>query len=183
MSRSERSKAVLLETAARVLAENPGISLAEVASRAGIGRATLYRHFPSREQLIQALAERSIEELDQALAGVYERSATALEYFQGMMDAVVPLGDRYHFLSREWDTLTDPVLRKSLDRQMQGLEETVEALKAEGAIALDVPTAWAVAAIDSLIYAAWSSVHEGRVARREAAQLAVRTLLDGLSPR
>ena len=43
-----RNHAALLDAAAAVLAVDPSASLAEVAARAGLGRATLYRHFPTR---------------------------------------------------------------------------------------------------------------------------------------
>ena len=43
-------------------------------------------------------------------------------------------------------------------------------------------SAWAVVVIDSLIYAAWSAVEDGQVARREAADLLLRTVLRGLAP-
>ncbi|MEM8931374.1 MAG: TetR/AcrR family transcriptional regulator, partial [Acidobacteriota bacterium] len=56
----------------------------------------------------------------------------------------------------------------------------VAAVKREGTIAPEVSDAWVVAALDALIYAAWSSVHEGWIARRDAPGLVLRTLFDGL---
>ena len=55
-------------------------------------------------------------------------------------------------------------------------------LKAEGAIAADLPRSWAVANIDAQVWLAWSEVAAGNLAPAHAADLALRTLLEGLSP-
>lgn len=60
---------VILDAAAMVLAEHgDSASMADIAAAAGIGRATLYRYFDSRESLIQALAFAAIEDLELRLA-------------------------------------------------------------------------------------------------------------------
>ncbi|MEM1316029.1 MAG: helix-turn-helix domain-containing protein, partial [Pseudomonadota bacterium] len=46
------SRDAILEAAFQLYARRPDASLAEVAQRAGVGRATLHRHFGSREALI-----------------------------------------------------------------------------------------------------------------------------------
>lgn len=70
---AERNRAALLTAARAVFAEHGlGAPLEEVATRAGVGIATLYRRFPTREQLIAAaLVERVTqyaELAEQALA-------------------------------------------------------------------------------------------------------------------
>jgi AcrR family transcriptional regulator len=46
----------VMASARGLLAEDPGIPLAAIASRAGVSRATIYRHFGSRRGLLQAVA-------------------------------------------------------------------------------------------------------------------------------
>ncbi|MGE4261065.1 TetR/AcrR family transcriptional regulator [Shewanella sp.] len=54
----------LLEVARQVVTEQGAdLSLREVARRAEVGLGTLYRHFPTREALLEALLRTSFEEL------------------------------------------------------------------------------------------------------------------------
>src|SRR5947208_326767 len=55
-SDAQRNRRRLLASAAEVLREQGlDASLDEISRRAGVGNATLYRHFPSRETLYEAV--------------------------------------------------------------------------------------------------------------------------------
>ena len=67
----------LLETGRDVVAEQGAeASMREVARRAGVGIGTLYRHFPTREALLEALLRESFDQLT-AKAGTFETSASS----------------------------------------------------------------------------------------------------------
>ncbi len=74
LSRKPRADAIrnreqLMQAAKGGFAElGPEISLEEVARRAGVGIGTLYRHFPTRDALIQAVYRREVEQLAEAAA-------------------------------------------------------------------------------------------------------------------
>ena len=58
----ERNRERLLEAAKAGFAEaGPDVSLEEIARRAGVGIGTLYRHFPTRDALIEAVYRRELE--------------------------------------------------------------------------------------------------------------------------
>ncbi|MET7295698.1 TetR/AcrR family transcriptional regulator [Streptomyces griseoloalbus] len=60
----QRNRAALLEAAQRhFLKYGVGTSLEAVAKEAGVGPATLYRHFPTREALLAAVLQTRSEEL------------------------------------------------------------------------------------------------------------------------
>ncbi|WP_433701159.1 TetR/AcrR family transcriptional regulator [Nocardiopsis sp. CA-288880] len=60
----QRNRAALLEAAQRhFLRAGVGASLEAVAKEAGVGPATLYRHFPTREALLAAVLQTRSEEL------------------------------------------------------------------------------------------------------------------------
>lgn len=173
-------RVALLNAAAATLARNPGASLNEVAQAAGVGRATLYRYFPTREVLLRELALEAIRQTDEAIAPIRAKDLNSKETLKQVVEALIPLGDRFHFLMSELAVYGNPDVASAYERQLQTFVELVNAVKAEGGMSPDVPTAWGVATIDALIWAAWSSVEEGYIARRDAASLVFRTLFDGL---
>ena len=72
-SDSIRNRELLLGAAAAVFsAGGPGASLEAVAKRAGVGIGTLYRHFPTREALFEAVYRHEVDQLGE----LAERLAT-----------------------------------------------------------------------------------------------------------
>src|ERR1700712_4396718 len=72
--RRRRSDAALnrtkiVEAARHLLATKPDATMVEIAAEAGLGRGTAYRHFPSREELVQAVRR---QERDDQEANVLE---------------------------------------------------------------------------------------------------------------
>ena len=64
---AERNRIAILDAAAQVLRENPHASIGEIANRAGLVRVTLYGHFESRTDLVDAIFERDVAEASRQL--------------------------------------------------------------------------------------------------------------------
>ena len=61
---AERNRQRILDTAGQLFAERGlGVSLDEIARHAGVGVGTVYRRFPDKDQLIDALFEARIGEI------------------------------------------------------------------------------------------------------------------------
>jgi AcrR family transcriptional regulator len=69
-NRGERTRDEILSAATAVVLESgpEAFSLREVARRAVLAPSALYNHFPSREELIAALARRALDDLNAYLA-------------------------------------------------------------------------------------------------------------------
>ena len=66
---AERNRLLLLKAAKSIFAKTgAAASLEEIAREAGVGIGTLYRHFPTREALIEALYGSEVEKLVGAAA-------------------------------------------------------------------------------------------------------------------
>ena len=164
-----------------LLSVDAGATMSAVAAHAGVGRATLHRHFRTRDDLVRAIGARCIEETNEAVRSVDAVDAPPAQRLRAMFDAIVPLGDRYSFLSAE--TADDEVVRAGYRAQLDWTAALVEQLKEAGEIAPDEPTRWVVGQIDQLVWTAWKAVSDGYLDAPEVADLAQRTLIDGLKQR
>ena len=178
--KQERKQRILRATV-RVLNRSPGASLAEIAENSGIGRATVYRYFPNREELLEELALESIRLCDQALQGVGENAGGAAQTLRLTLEALTPLAHHLHFLSVEYGVIKNPEVARGYERQTRETLELLEAMKAEGSLSLDIPTTWARIALDHLLYGAWEAVEAGEIAPKEAANYIYRTFIHGLA--
>jgi AcrR family transcriptional regulator len=75
----QRNRERLIETAkATFAAEGTDVSLEEIARRAGVGIGTLYRHFPSREAIVEAVYRREVQNLADAATSLSQDHAPAV---------------------------------------------------------------------------------------------------------
>lgn len=184
MTRKEtKARRALLDSATILLANNPGASFIEIAEAAGIGRATLYRHFPTREDLFRTLTLEAIAATDAAGTKITLKAGNARQALQLMFEAMIEIGDRYYFLTR-LPELDDEEINAHLKRQNAELEQLVAWAQGEGVIADDIPTAWATAVVNGLIYAAWDVRGDDQTMTKEqVAALSMRTLEQGIGMR
>ena len=57
---ARRNIAAILDAATECLAHDPEMSIADIAAAAGVGRITLYGHFRTRADLVDAVLVRTV---------------------------------------------------------------------------------------------------------------------------
>ena len=182
--RASRSRRALLDAAIELLLTNPGASLSDIAQHAGVGRATLYRHFESREALIRELALESLKMTDAVLQPIRDAGLTARETLEQGLLAIMRVADRFHFLLFLWyfgDE--DPELEAIYNRQLEDVYRLVERGKQEGSIDSALSSEWIVTLIDSLVYAGWWALQSGDLTAEQAGRHATRSLFNGIACR
>jgi AcrR family transcriptional regulator len=99
---AQRNRERLLEVAARVFSQvGPDVTLEAIAKEAGVGIGTLYRHFPTREALVDAAYRNELARLcdsvadllqelppDEALRAWMDRFVDYMTTKRGMGDAL-----------------------------------------------------------------------------------------------
>jgi len=83
---ASRSRRAILDAAERLLTERGGaVPMYEVARAAGVGQATLYRHFPDRSALVGAVLEDRIEALEELAARHADDPGCALDLLRAIV--------------------------------------------------------------------------------------------------
>jgi AcrR family transcriptional regulator len=79
---AERNRRTVLDVAQAVFAaEGLAVPIDEIARRAGLGVGTLYRHFPTKEALFQAIVLGRMEDLVQEARALAEASDAGKAFF------------------------------------------------------------------------------------------------------
>jgi TetR/AcrR family transcriptional repressor of mexCD-oprJ operon len=173
----------ILDTAPRLLADDPGIGMAEIAAAAGVARATLYRHFPSREDLVAAMRAQAYDDAEAAIAASRLTEDSASEALRRLIEALLEVGDRYRFLRSEGRGEPVGASRRTREERMR---RSVLALmrrgQASGEFSSDFSPRWGASMLGALIEAALRARTDGEIAGKDAAGVVYRTLLGGLSP-
>jgi AcrR family transcriptional regulator len=72
---SARNRQLLIDAAKAGFTDvGLNVSLEEIARRAGVGIGTLYRHFPTREAVVEAVYRREVEQLAEAVPQLLQTS-------------------------------------------------------------------------------------------------------------
>ena len=175
--RSDRTAAATLDAAARVLADR-GVSanMAEVAAAGGISRATLYRYYPSRETLLEALAAQALTDAGSRVADAGLERCPVPEALERIVRALLAVGDRYAvLLSAQVDP--DPA---EADRVVGVPLRTVFARGIdEGVLRDDLPPELLQELFGGLLTAAIRLVGDRRLGLEEAAATTTALFLDG----
>lgn len=173
------TRQALLVAASQMLAAGQEPSLAEIATAAGVGRATLHRHFPSRQDLMRALADWALDTLDDAAEAAAAKATSHTQALWAIVEAMIPLGDRYHILIHAPLAEGDTSLAERLRQQESDMVSLIRSAQDEGAFRPGLPATWISAVLDALIYTAWEQVQRGELAANAAGPLLRETLLSG----
>ena len=179
---AERNRESILDHATTLLIEDPAIGMGDIATASGIGRATLYRHFATREELIEAIAARAIDETERVITTSRLDEGTATEALLRLITAIFDIGDRYGFLLAQ---------RTELCRAEEGgmqVEERIagplvalcERGQATGEFSRSLPPTWMTTMFGLVIVAAAHGVLTGRLRQEGALDVIIQTLLFGL---
>ncbi len=175
---ARRNVEKIVVAAIELLAEDPSASMADVAAASGLVRATLYRHFPSREDLIRAIMLRAFDDAERAVASAEPERGPAPEALSRLIDALVGVGSRFRIVAEA------PVYDEQLMQRAEAVGAPLVAVVArgqqEGSLRDDLPPRWIAAAAGALINESLRAVGRGELAVEGAAETVTATLLDGV---
>jgi AcrR family transcriptional regulator len=137
---AERNRRRLLDAAAAAFCERGlDVGVAEIAQRAGVGRGTLFRHFPTKDALIAAIVAQRMREAaarGRTLAEAQDPGAALFEF----MDALAGRQqlDRALFEAVADTWLANPEIRAAHTGVVEVLEQLLTRAQEAGAVRADV---------------------------------------------
>lgn len=181
---AQRSITAILDAALACFVEDPDVSMTTIARAAGVGRVTLYAHFPSREALLDAVLERAVAQADAALAQKSSDldSVPARDALAELLGSSWEILDRHRRLMVAATRHLGPVrLRERHTRVLARVESLIARGQDEGAFRTDVPRDWLVTVTYSLLHAAAEEVNAQRLLPSQVAAVLKSTLLAALA--
>jgi AcrR family transcriptional regulator len=170
---ARRNRRTVLDAAVALLAQRPQATMQEVADASGLGRTTVYRHFPKRQDLIDALFEEVLREAAETIEEALRATGTARQLLCDIGARIIAIGDRYAFLDAH------PELRERALNSTGGgdpLAEFLTEAQARGEIRDDLPVAWMLASLRGLAIVAMVERQSGRLTAEEAGRCVGETL-------
>lgn len=174
-----RNRAALLDAAADVLASAPEASLAEVATRAGLTRATLYRHFANRDALLTAIQEEVLRRASESLAGLDLPACGTREGVRRAAAELVPLGMRFRILLIG-GSAGEPAFLAARNETLAPVWAVLDRGVETGELPSTVNAAWLRAVLAGLLMTAARAAVSGLIDPGEAGELVASSFLDGV---
>jgi AcrR family transcriptional regulator len=181
---ADRSVAAILDAALEALASDPDSSMSEIARRAGVVRATIYVHFPTRESLLDAVMEYAVGQVVEAVRGAEPHRGEPAEALERVLRATWRQLAQFHgLLALNTARLSAEELRRRHLPVLDQLEPLIERGQRQGVFRSDLSVAWHLAVTRAIVHAASRETQSGRIQDAEAEAAMLSTALAAISAR
>jgi TetR/AcrR family transcriptional repressor of mexCD-oprJ operon len=172
----------IIQAAIECLSRDPDATLGEIAQAAGVGRVTLYGHFPSREVLIEAAVVRALSNGNRVLDSV-DLEGPPLEALRTLIETSWKL-------TAQVGTVVDAALAVLPPGRLHELHATQERRvndlidrgQREGVFRDDLPAAWLASTMHYVMKGAAADVSAGRLDQDAAGHLIADVIVGAYSP-
>jgi AcrR family transcriptional regulator len=171
--------AAIIDSAAKLIAERgEAASMEEIASAAGVGRATLYRYFPSREALLKAMAVASVQELTLRIREADLAAVPFDEAIARLARGIIATGSRYVAVSA--DSARYGEIYPDFDAEVIApIRDLFRRAHAAGLLRADLDPDLAMRLFSGLVKAAVDATTGGRQGTEDAAAAVTSLFLHG----
>jgi TetR/AcrR family transcriptional repressor of mexCD-oprJ operon len=174
---AEQNMARILDAAATCLSRSPTASMGEIAQAAGVGRVTVYGHFPSREALIEATLTRLLDRGEAVLAGL-DLTGDPRQALRTLIESSWRLiADAGAVLEAAQEVLPPGRIRELHAKPAQRVEELIRRGQSEGAFRTDLPATWLTSVLHHVLKGTAADVSSGRLDPADAPRFIVATVL------
>ena len=178
---AERSISSIVNAALEALASDPDVSMSEIARRAGVVRATIYMHFPTRESLLDAVMEHAVGQVAQATSDAEPTRGEPEDALERVLRATWhKLSDFHSLLAINTSRLSAAELHRRHQPVMTLFVPLIERGQEKGVFRRDLPVSWHLAIIRAIAHAASLEVRSRRIGASDVEDALISTALNAL---
>jgi AcrR family transcriptional regulator len=180
---AERSITAITNAAVEALASDPDASMAAIARRAGVVRATIYMHFPTRESLLDAVMAEATGRVAEAIRNAEPGRGEPKEALERVILATWRQLSEFHsILQINMRRLSAQELRRRHLPMTTQFIPLLERGQQEGVFRADVSATWLIAVVRAIVHAASTELQVGRLSEAEVEQTMLTTTLAAVAP-
>ena len=178
---AERNIASILDAALEALASDPDASMAEIARGAGVVRATIYMHFPTREALLDAVQEHATAQVADAIRNAEPDRGEPEDALERVIRATWKQLSQFHgILALNIGRLSAKELhRRHLPMTTQFIP-LLERGQAAGVFRRDVSAEWLIAVVRAIVHVASTELQAGRLSQADVERTMLTTALNAV---
>jgi AcrR family transcriptional regulator len=180
---AERNINAIIDAALEALADDPDASMAEIARRAAVVRATIYMHFATREALLDAVMEEATGRVAEAIRIAEPDRGEPKEALERVILATwKQLSEFHNILQINMNRLSAQELRRRHLPMTTQFIPLLERGQAEGKFRSDVSPEWLIATVRAIIHVASTELQAGRLTQADVERTMLTTALAAVSP-
>jgi len=180
---ADRSVASILDAALEALASNPDSSMSEIARRAGVVRATVYVHYPTRTDLLDAVMDYAVGMVVEAMKSAEPQRGEPVEALVRVLAATWRQLAQFHgLLALNMGRLSAEELHRRHRPMLDQLEPLIKRGQKKGVFRRDLPVVWHLAVLRAIVHAASTEIRGGRLPESEAEAAMLSTAISAISP-
>ncbi len=180
---ADRSVAAILDAGVELLASDPDTSMSEIARRAGVVRATIYAHFPTRTDLLDAVMEHAVAQVADATRRAEPRRGEPVEALERVLRATWRQLARFHgLLALNTARLSPEELHRRHLPVLDHIEPLIKRGQKQGVFRKDLPIAWHLAVIRAIVHTGSFESQSGRIPESQVEEAILSTALAAISP-
>jgi len=178
---AERNIASILDAALDALASDPDASMAEIARGAGVVRATIYMHFPTRDALLDAVQEHATAQVADAIREAEPDRGEPEEALERFIRATWKQLSQFHgILALNMTRLSAKELRRRHLPMTTQFIPLLERGQADGVFRADVSAEWLIAVVRAIVHVASAELQAGRLAQADVERTMLTTALNAV---
>lgn len=155
--------------------------MADIAGKAGVVRATVYVHFPTRESLIEAVTHRAIAEVSHVIASADPDAGDPVQALRRVVSAAWQTLGRYHALVAINSGVAHEEHHRRHASALAALEPLIERGQQAHVFRSDVPAAWHLATLLALIHSGSAELAAARIGEDEVEEALLTSVIGAVT--